>query len=58
MFLVIQMVGVTAMATCQERLGPTLILKSSSKVARKPMRNTIKLKMQNPIKPVVRETNS
>ena len=58
LFLVIQMVGVAAMASCQARLGPMVMLKSSSKVPRKLIRNTIMLKRQNPINPVETETNS
>ena len=57
LFLVIQMVGVTAMASCQAMLG-FMMSKSSSKVVMKLIRNTIMLKTQNPINPVVRETNS
>ena len=57
LFLVIQMMGVTTMASCQEMLG-ICKSKSSIKVPMKLIRNTIKLKTQNPIKPVVRETNS
>ena len=57
LFLVIQMVGVTAMASCQAMVGVSR-LNSSSKVPMKLIRNTIMLKTQNPINPVVRETNS
>ena len=46
------------MASCQARLGPMVMLKSSSKVPRKLIRNTIMLKRQNPINPVDTETNS
>ena len=57
LFLVIQMMGVTTMASCQEMIG-MFKSKSSSKVLMKLIRNTIMLKTQNAIKPVVRETNS
>ena len=58
LFLVIQMPGVTAIASCQAMLGPRLMSKSSSKVPMKLIRNTIMLNRQNPINPVVTETNS
>ena len=57
LLLVIQMAGVTAMATSQARPGP-MKLNSSKSVVRKLMRNTIMLNRQSVMKPVVRETNS
>ena len=57
LFLDIQKLEVTAMARCQEMIG-MFKSKSSSKVPMKLIRNTIMLKTQNPIKPVLRETNS
>ena len=51
------MQGITAIASCQAKLG-MLRLKSSRRVPIKLIRNTIMLKRQNPIKPVVTETNS
>ena len=51
------MVGVTAMATSQERLGPVR-LKISNIFPKKLIRNTVRLKKQKVMNPVVRETDS
>ena len=56
LFLAIQMVGVTAMATCQEKFalpsGPV-----SSRVPMKLNMNTVTLKRQKVMNPVERDTN-
>ena len=57
LFLRIHIVGVTAMATSQERLGPVR-LKISNIFPKKLIRNTIRLKKQKVMNPVVRETDS
>ena len=56
LFLAIQMVGVTAMATCQEKFGPTAGTESS-RVPMKLNMNTVTLKRQNVRNPVERDTN-
>ena len=53
LFLEIQMVGVTAMASSQARPGP-MKLNTSKRVARRLMRNTIMLKRKAAMKPLKR----